>query len=134
MACKPMPSSPILSLVVESHRSLHLTSSMAVVSDPYLKAASLVHSLLGKALGMRDSQKKYTAPAAPSKRMPTGAEFHPSDLMWKPRYDRYRMMAVNFCQVGGPLILRYPNTCDDMRLPMMKIPRPLMKKATVGKA
>jgi hypothetical protein len=83
---------------------------------------------------MRNSQQKYTAPTAPSRRTPTGAEFHRSVLMWKPRYDRYRIKAIDFCQTRGPLNLRYPNICDDIRFPMMNIPSPLKKKAMVGKA
>ena len=44
------------------------------------------------------------------------------------------MLAINFRQIGGPRTLACPWASEEMKCPMMKMPMPTIKKATVGKA
>lgn len=112
-----------------------LASNRVAESSPYLPNRQLYLDIdLAHQSLVRNLQKKKRAPASPNSKIPTGAEFHRSDVMWKPRYDKYRITAIGFCNIGGPRNRRYSSACDDITWPIMKMPIAHMKNAIVGSA
>jgi hypothetical protein len=86
MAYKPNSSILIWWLVVVSHHTSHLTSNKVVEPSPYLVNHQLDFDIiLVEESLVRNLQKKKIVPTSPNNKIPTGAEFHRSVFMWKPR-------------------------------------------------